>query len=531
MAETTKSGAGVGAASIDNDSPPTRICIDAAMDRAGRSGGAEVPFQEHNESSSLRWHNVQRPALVLGKSAAAAALGRDCTQDCSSRHTVEKFDDGNVVEDVENAAVSTGSDGRDGGSKGHRFCISRAGRRVLCHLAVWLVFTGYVQYLNVKLLDRSGSVGSDSYYASWWVAGLILHRSAGWVVPFLLWLAITLRLFFLHIPASVVGKPMRAVWDSAGLHANNAIPPPWRIPLLTIVTAAAFLAGAFASNESADNTRENRAVSLFGLVVIIAVLWATSRDRRRIRWRTVVGGMLAQIVIAVFVLRTRLGYDIFSFISTLARSLLGFAGQGTTFLTAPSVARLNWFLTGVMPPVIFFVALVQTLYHLGVLQWFVIKLAAFFFWLLEVSGPEAVVAAASPFVGQGESAMLVRPFINHLTLAEIHQIMTSGFATIAGSVLIVYIGLGLNPQALLSSCIMSIPASLAVSKLRFPETEETLAGARVVIPDDDDRHRPANALHAFANGAWLGLKIAGMIVATLLCIIALLGLINGLLSW
>lgn len=125
--------------------------------------------------------------------------------------------------------------------------------------------------------------------------------------------------------------------------------------------------------------------------------------------------------------------------------------------------------------------------------------------------------------------MLIRPFVPHLTMAEIHQIMTSGFATIAGSVLVAYIGLGLNPQALVSSCVMSIPASLAVSKLRYPETEETLTAGRVVVPDDDE-HRAANALHAFANGAWLGLKIAGMIVSTLLCIIALVALVNGVLS-
>jgi concentrative nucleoside transporter, CNT family len=125
--------------------------------------------------------------------------------------------------------------------------------------------------------------------------------------------------------------------------------------------------------------------------------------------------------------------------------------------------------------------------------------------------------------------MLIRPFVPHLTLAEIHQIMTSGFATIAGSVLVAYIGLGLNPQALISSCVMSIPASLAVSKLRYPETEETLTAGRVVVPDDDE-HRAVNALHAFANGAWLGLKIAGMIVSTLLCIIALVALVNGILS-
>ena len=77
---------------------------------------------------------------------------------------------------------------------------------------------------------------------------------------------------------------------------------------------------------------------------------------------------------------------------------------------------------------------------------------------------------------------------------------------------------------------MSIPASLAISKLRYPETEETLTTGRIVIPDDED-HKSANSLHAFAKGAWLGLKIAGMILSTLLCIIALLGLANGLLTW
>lgn len=150
---------------------------------------------------------------------------------------------------------------------------------------------------------------------------------------------------------------------------------------------------------------------------------------------------------------------------------------------------------------------------------------------MRVSGAEAVVAAASPFIGQGESVMLIKPFIAHLTQAELHQVMTSGFATIAGSVLVAYLALGVNPQALISSCVMSIPASLAVSKLRFPETDEALTAGRVVIPDNEEEERSVNSLHAFANGAWLGLKIAGMILSTLLVIISLLALLNGLLTW
>jgi len=176
------------------------------------------------------------------------------------------------------------------------------------------------------------------------------------------------------------------------------------------------------------------------------------------------------------------------------------------------------------------VAFVQLLYYLGLLQWFIKKFATVFFYTMKVSGAEAVVAAASPFIGQGESAMLIKPFIPHLTDAELHQVMTSGFATIAGSVLSAYIFMGISPVALISSCVMSIPASLAISKLRYPESEETLTSGEIVIPNDDEE-RPANFLHAFANGSWLGIKVAGMIVAALLCILSLLGLVNALLTW
>lgn len=237
-----------------------------------------------------------------------------------------------------------------------------------------------------------------------------------------------------------------------------------------------------------------------------------------------------QYIIALFVLRTKVGFDIFNFISLLARELLGFAADGVVFLTNESVLELGWFLTNVIPAIIFFVAFVQMMYYWGVVQWFIGKFAVFFFWSMRVSGAEAVVAAATPFIGQGESAMLIKPFVPYLTKAEIHQVMACGFATIAGSVLIAYINLGLNAQVLVSSCIMSIPASLALSHLRYPEEEETLTAGKIVVPKDDV-HESANVLEALAKGAWLGIKIAGMIVATLLVIIALLNLVSGLLTW
>lgn len=379
---------------------------------------------------------------------------------------------------------------------------------------------------------------THSCSSSWWIAGLILHRyDLGWLIPFLLYLAITLRILFFYIPITIVTKPMHWVWEHTARPFVSFIPEKLRTPSAAALCIGVILIGSFASPESEDNTRANRAVSLFGMIVFIFGLWLTSRNRSKIVWHTVIVGMLSQFIIALFVLRSGAGYDIFNFISGLASDLLGFAIDGVTFLTSDDFYKLktpfvpaNFFLISVIPAIIFFVSLVQLLYYFSVLQWFIGKFAVFFFWSMRVSGAEAVVAAASPFIGQGESAMLIRPFIAHLTMAELHQVMCSGFATIAGSVLIAYISMGVNPQAMVSSCVMSIPASLAVSKLRWPEEEECLTAGRVVIPDNEE-HRSSNALHAFSSGAWLGLKIASMIAATLLCIISLVGLVNGLLTW
>jgi CNT family concentrative nucleoside transporter len=266
-----------------------------------------------------------------------------------------------------------------------------------------------------------------------------VHRKdKNWVVPFLLWLAIMLRLLFFYIPISIVTKPMHFVWNNTGPRLVAFIPERFRLFAGAGVSIAAILLGSFISEESQDNTRANRAVSLFGLLVFLFIFYLTSRNRKKIVWHTVIVGMLMQYIIALFVLRTRVGYDIFAFISELATDLLHMADKGTTFVSAKSVVDLKWWLTSVLPPIIFFIAFVQVLYYWGTVQWFVGKFATFFFWSMRVSGAEAVVAAASPFIGQGESAVLIRPFVAHLTKAEMHQVMTSGFATIAGSVLVAY---------------------------------------------------------------------------------------------
>lgn len=264
-------------------------------------------------------------------------------------------------------------------------------------------------------------------FTGWWIASLVLHRDdKNWVVPFLLWLAISLRLLFCWVPISIITKPMHWIWNHTGTQVANMIPEKLRIPAGAALTIAVIIVGSFVSEENADNTRANRAISLFGLVVLIFGMWATSKHRKNINWHTVIVGMLMQFIIALFVLRTGVGYDIFNFISGLATSLLGFAKKGVAFLTSDDIAAYPYFFFSVLPAIIFFVALVQMLYHWGILQWFIGKFAVFFFWAMRVSGAEAVVASATPFIGQGESAMLIKPFVPYLTTAELHQVMASG---------------------------------------------------------------------------------------------------------
>lgn len=280
-----------------------------------------------------------------------------------------------------------------------RFASIKRHQRPVIHLFIFLLFTG------------------------WWIASLVLHRKdKNWVVPFLLWLAITLRLVTFYIPARYALVPLQWVWHRTATVVYHKTPERFRTLGGAAIAIAAILVGAFVSEETADNTRANRAISLFGLVVILFGFWATSRHRSRVNWRTVIVGMLMQYVIGLFVLRTGVGYDIFKWIADRAGDLLGFARDGVAFLTNPTVAATGNFFFGVLPAIIFFISIVQVLYYFGFVQWFVKKAAFFVFWAMGVTGAEAVVAAATPFIGQGESAMLVRPFVPLMTKAELHQV-------------------------------------------------------------------------------------------------------------
>ena len=374
------------------------------------------------------------------------------------------------------------------------------------------------------------------FFTAWWLSIIIQkkHRHQ-WLIPTVLWGMIMVRLIswnFRILPWML--RQVQIVWNYATniVYTKLLVTRPRRLLVGAIITVAVILLGTFVPTETSYSKREDRAISFFGVVVAVFGLWLSSKHRSKIQWNSVIGGILMQFIVALFVLRTKCGFDVFNFISTLARELLGFAKDGVAFLTNTEVSQFGMFFFTVLPAVAFFVAFVHILYYFGIVQWAIIKFAHFFFWSLRVLGAEAITAAASPFIGIGESAILIKDFMPYLTKGELHQIMTSGFSTISGAVLVGYIGLGLNPQALVSSCVMSIPASIAVSKLRPPERDEPLTSGKVHVPEkDESEERPHNVLQAFSEGATLGLKIAGTMMIQCMCIIGLVALINGILTW
>jgi CNT family concentrative nucleoside transporter len=281
------------------------------------------------------------------------------------------------------------------------------------------------------------------------------------------------------------------------------------------------------------------AVSLLGFVFFAGVAWLLSSNRRRIAWKTIAWAIALQLFIGVLVFRLPVSQRVLLALNDAVVVLLNASKSGSVFLFGPLAASpgetgsVGFILVfQVLPVVIFFAAFTAMLYHLRVLQVFVRIFARLFHRTMKISGAESLSSAANIFVGV-ESALVVRPYLERMTRSELLLILTTGMATVASSVLGVYVGFltGVFPQIaghLISASILAIPACVVVSKLLIPETEtpETLAA----VPAEDESDRSKNLIGAIIQGAMDGLKLAAGIVALLIAILGIVALIDKLLG-
>lgn len=275
----------------------------------------------------------------------------------------------------------------------------------------------------------------------------------------------------------------------------------------------------------------DRLVSLLGLAVMIGVAFALSENKKAIAWRTVVMGILLQVVFGLVILKTDLGRGVFDTIGKGFNAILGYTGEGAKFLfgglATPSESLGFIFATMVLPTIIFMSALMSVLYHMGIMQKVVELVAKVMMKVMRTSGAESLAAAANIFVGQTEAPLVIKPYVGKMTKSELMCLMTGGMATVAGGVLAAYVGFGIDAGHLLAASVMSAPAALVCAKLMVPELEQSATAGVVKI---DLPPVATNVIDAAATGASDGLKLAVNVAAMLLAFIALIAMLNGILS-
>lgn len=278
---------------------------------------------------------------------------------------------------------------------------------------------------------------------------------------------------------------------------------------------------------------------MVGIAVLLSLAWALSSNRRRFPIKTVAAGLVLQWALAMFVLWSDWGRAIFNALAHVFRVVLECTLEGARFLLGNLVdnnpAAEGWgfvFAAAVLPSIIVFSSLSAIGYHLGILQLVVSAMAKVMNKFMGVSGAESLSAAGNVFVGQTEAPLLVRPYIPTMTESELMALMVGGFATIAGGVMAAYVLIlgGGDPareievaRHFMSASLMSAPGSLVIAKIMMPETghPETASDASI-----REKRTSQNIIHAAANGASDGLKLALNVGAMLIVFIALVALVN-----
>ena len=268
-----------------------------------------------------------------------------------------------------------------------------------------------------------------------------------------------------------------------------------------------------------------RFVSALGFVAMIAIAWAFSQDRRRFPWRTVAWGSALQLALGVVLLETPVGEAFFRGMNRAVATFIGYVDAGVGFVFG-SLAETGFsIVVNVLPIIVFMGSLFAILYHLRILQRVVDTLARLLSRTMGTSGAESLAAVANIFLGMTEAALVVRPYLERMTRSELFALMTTGMASVAGSVLVAYVGMlgGEYAGHLATASLLSAPAGLLLAKVMVPEadTPETATASHAPVEISS-----VNLIDAAAQGAIAGLRLAAYVGALLIAFVALVAMLN-----
>ena len=275
-----------------------------------------------------------------------------------------------------------------------------------------------------------------------------------------------------------------------------------------------------------------------GITVLLILSYSISTNKKAIRWKAVFIGLFAQITIAIGVIKIDLIANAFEFFGKFFIKILEFTQSGTNMLLGDfsNVEKTGYiFAFQVLPVIIFFSALTSIGYYFGIIQKIVKTLGWGLTKLLGITGAESLSVSGNIFLGQTESPLLIKAYLEKMNRSELFLVMVGGMATVAGSVLGAYIGFlgGDDPLArlafaksLLAAPVMAAPGAVVVSKIIYPQLNVVNTDISI-----NTSHFGENFLSAISKGTNQGVRIAINVAAMLLVFIALIALVNGLLSY
>lgn len=276
-------------------------------------------------------------------------------------------------------------------------------------------------------------------------------------------------------------------------------------------------------------------MGFLGIIIILGLCFLISNNRKNINYRTVFVGLALQFLIAFFILKTTTGQSVFKALGNGIQKILNFAVEGGNFVFGFLTDRpqtlvevlgdgANFvFALTLIPVLIFVMVLVNILYYWGIMQKIILVFGKGMYKLMNITGAEAISNIASAIIGQVEAQMLIQPHLKKMTLSQLLASMTGSLACISGSIMAVYIGMGVPAEYLLAASFMAAPGALVVSKIIYPEEKKILPEKEISLSKDVSS---INLIDSIAQGASTGLKVGANIIAMIIGLIALIALFN-----
>ncbi|XP_060072675.1 solute carrier family 28 member 3-like [Ylistrum balloti] len=274
----------------------------------------------------------------------------------------------------------------------------------------------------------------------------------------------------------------------------------------------------------------DRLVPLGGLILFLILMFITSTAPSKVEWRAVLWGLLLQFIMGIIILRWQPGYKVCKLMGDAVAYFLSFTDYGSKFVFGEKTYTMHVVVFKILPVVVYFSAVVSILYYLGVMQFIIKGLAKLFQYTMKTTAVESFATAAHIFIGQVVSTVALKPFLRDLTLSELNAVMTSGFATVAGTVIAAYIEFGVPAEHVITASFMSAPAALAVSKLNWPETEVPRGKGKDVYANLNVGNEH-NIMEAASAGALTAIKLISYVTVNLIAFISLLAFVDYFLSF